>query len=68
MIEGRVVRLGNSAAIAISKKDLKENELEFNQAVRISVINLQKSRALDKMFGLMKGAKPFKREKSSRSF
>ena len=68
MIEGKVVKLGNSAAIAIKKKDLEENKLKFNQVVRISVINPQKSMALDKMFGAMKGAKPFKREENDREF
>ena len=68
MIEGKVVRLGNSAAIAIKKKDLEENKLKFNQVVRISVINPKKSAALNKMFGAMKGAKPFKREEKDREF
>ena len=68
MIEGKIVRLGNSAAITIQKKDLKENKLKFGRKVRISVINPEKSEALNKMFGAMKGAKPFRREEKDRSF
>ncbi len=64
MIEGKVVRLGNSAAIAIKIKDLGENKLKFNQTVKISVIRPQKAAALNKMFGMMKGAKGFKREET----
>ena len=68
MIEGKIVRLGNSAAIAIKKKDLKENNLRFNQTVKISLFNPNKAKALNEMFGAMKGAKPFKREGKDREF
>jgi len=62
------VKLGNSAAIAIKKKDLTENKLKFGQKVKISVINMEKAEALKKMFGSMKGAKPFRREEKDREF
>ncbi|AJF60117.1 MAG: hypothetical protein QT03_C0001G0621 [archaeon GW2011_AR10] len=68
MIEGKVVRLGNSAAIAIKKKDLKENKLKFNQTLKISVIRQDNERALSELFGIAKGAKPFKREEKDRVF
>ena len=62
------MKLGNSAAIAIKKKDLTENKLKFGQKVKISVINMEKAEALKKMFGSMKGAKPFRREEKDREF
>ncbi len=68
MIEGKIVKLGNSAAIAIKKKDLYENGLKFNQVVKISVINPQKAKALNELFGIARGAKPFKREEADRDF
>ncbi len=68
MIEGKIVRLGNSAAIAIKKKDLAENNLKFDQTVRLSVINPRKAVALGRLFGAMKGAKPFRREEKGREF
>ena len=68
MIEGKVVRLGNSAAIAIKKKDLKENKLKFNQTVKISVIRQDNERALSELFGIAKGAKQFRREEKDRVF
>ena len=66
MMEGKIVRFGNSAAIAIKKKDLAENKLKFGQKVKLSVINMQKAKVLNKMFGSMKGAKPFRREEKDR--
>ncbi len=68
MIEGKIVRLGNSAAIAIKKKDLDDNQLKFNQVVKISVINPQKAKALNELFGIARGAKPFRREEADREF
>ena len=66
------MKLGNSVAISIKKKDLAENNLKLNEKVKLSVINqqkyLQKSKALDELFGMMKGAKPFKRDERNRSF
>lgn len=68
MIEGKVVKLGNSMAISVKKKDIEENNLKLNQKVKFSVINPQKSKALNEMFGMMRGAKPFKRDERDRSF
>ena len=68
MIDGKIVRLGNSAAISIKKKDMQENRLKFNQKVKISVINPQKSKAINRLFGAMKGAKPFARDERDRQF
>ena len=68
MIEGKIVRLGNSVAISIKKKDMVENNLKFSQTVQFSVINPKKAEALKKLFGAMKGAKPFRREEKDREF
>ncbi len=68
MIEGKIVKLGNSAAIAIKKKDLVENRLKFDQKVMISVLKTNKRRILEEMFGSAKHARPFKREETDREF
>ena len=68
MIEGTIVKLGNSAAIAIKKKDLVENKLKFGQKVKISVLQSNKRKILEEMFGSARGAKPFVREEQDREF
>lgn len=68
MIEGKIVRLGNSAAIAIKKKDLEANKLKFNERVKISILKDNKQAILKKMFGSARHAKPFIREEEDREF
>ena len=61
-IEGRLVQLGNSVAIAISKKDAKEQGLKLNQKVELVILRKQRRELLEKMFGIAKGAGPFIRD------
>ena len=61
-IEGRLVQLGNSVAIAISKKDAEEQGWRLNQKIEFVEIRKNKEQALERAFGLMRGAKPFKRD------
>ncbi|MBI4044838.1 MAG: hypothetical protein HY392_03960 [Candidatus Diapherotrites archaeon] len=68
MLEGKVIRVGNSAAISISKKDLEKNRLKFNQRVKFSVIKPRQKEALLELLGSAKGTKPFKREEEDREF
>lgn len=68
MIEGKVIRVGNSAAITISKKDLEENKLKFNQRVKFALMQTNKGKIIDELLGIAKGAKPFKREEKDREF
>lgn len=63
MIEGKIVRLGNSAAITVSKKDLERNRLRFNQRVQFAVLRTDKEKILKEMFGSARNAKPFSRER-----
>ncbi len=62
MIFGKVVHLGNSAAITIEKKVIRENHLRFGQRVGMvlltPVARRKKLAALKKMFGFAKGAGP----------
>lgn len=68
MIEGKVVKLGNSAAIAIKKKDLERNNLKFNQKIKISVVKNNKQKILEEMFGSARHTRPFAREEKDREF
>lgn len=68
IIEGRVVRLGNSRAISVSKKDLDENNLKLNQRIRVAVLKPNRKKALMGLLGLMKGAGEFVREEEDREF
>lgn len=68
MIEGKVIRVGNSAAISISKKDLGKNGLKFNQKVRFALLQANREKIMDGLFGIARGAKPFKREEKDREF
>ncbi len=68
MIEGKVIRVGNSAAITISKKDLEKNRLKFNQKVKIAIMESNKDKIIEELLGIAKGAKPFKREEKDREF
>ncbi len=68
IIEGRVVRLGNSRAISVSKKDLDENKLKLNQRIKFAVLKPNKKKALMGLVGLMKGAGDFVREEEDREF
>ena len=61
------MRFGNSAAIAISKKDLLENNLRFNQRVKFAVLK-NKKMALKKLLGLAPNTTEFVREEEDREF
>ena len=63
MIEGKIVRLGNSTAITISKKQLAEENLKINQKVKIAILKSNKKKILNDLFGTVKNAKTFEREK-----
>ena len=67
-IMGRVVRLGNSMAIAISKRTARERGWRLNQKVELEEVAKEKERALDRMFGSAPWAKPFVRDKRDRVF
>lgn len=69
MLEGKIIRVGNSAAITISKKDLELYKLKINQHVKYSVMRQERNRALKKLLGFAKNAKiPFEREEEDREF
>jgi len=67
-IMGRIVRFGNSVAIAISKKDMKERGWKLNQHLELEENVLRKQEAIERAFGSARGAKPFVREKKDRVF
>ena len=61
-LEGRLVHLGNSVAIAVSKKDAEEQGWKLNQKIEFVEIRKNKKLLLEKMFGVAKGAGPFIRD------
>ncbi|HIH20351.1 TPA: hypothetical protein HA244_03730 [Candidatus Micrarchaeota archaeon] len=61
-IEGRLVQLGNSVAIAISKKDAEEQGWKLNQKIEFVEIRKNRKQLLEKMLGMAKGAGPFIRD------
>lgn len=64
MIEGRLVKLGNSVAIAISKKDAKEQGWKLNQEIEIVTLKKNRKRLLEKALGISKGMPSFVRDES----
>ena len=68
MLEGKVIRVGNSAAISISKKDLEKNRLKFNQKVKFAILEKNKDKIIEELLGIAKGTKPFIREEEDREF
>lgn len=68
MIEGKVIRVGNSAAITISKKDLEKNRLKFDQKVKFALLETNKDKIIEELFGSIPHGKPFKREEKDREF
>ena len=64
LIEGKVIKVGNSTAISISKKDLEKNKLKLNQKIKFAILEKNKDKIIDELLGIARGAKiPFKREK-----
>ena len=61
-VTGRLVPLGNSVAIAISKKDAEEQGWKLNQEIEFVVLHKNRKELLEKMIGIAKGAPPFERD------
>ena len=68
MLEGKIIRVGNSAAITISKKDLKENKLKINQRIKYSILKSQRNKILKELLGIAPNMSPFEREEEDREF
>lgn len=62
MVSGRFVPLGNSIAISIEKRFMRENNWKLGQRVEVFVLAPAQRRkrraALKKMLGMAKGAGP----------
>ena len=68
MLEGKIIRVGNSAAITISKKDLEQNRLKINQRIKYSILKSRRNKILKELFGIAPNTAPFEREEEDREF
>lgn len=61
----KVRPLGTSLGLIIPNKVVSEEKLEPGEEIKVSIIKSD-FKALEALFGSMKGAKPFKRDKKDR--
>ena len=61
----KVRPIGTSLGIIIPKQVIQEEKLEAGKEVQVSIIK-KDFRLLERLFGTMKGAKPFERDRRDR--
>lgn len=66
VIEGKIIRVGNSAAITVSKKDLEKNRLKINQKIEFALVKKNQERILHELFGSARKTTKFEREEKDR--
>jgi antitoxin component of MazEF toxin-antitoxin module len=65
MFKVKVRKIGTSLGVLLPKRMLEEQGIKEGEEVEIGILKKDKE-LLDKVFGITKGSKPFKREKTDR--
>ena len=65
-IEVKLRRIGTSLGVLIPQKLIIKEHLKEGSILELLLLKRQKKELIDKYFGIMKGAGPFKREKLDR--
>jgi hypothetical protein len=60
--ETKVRNVGTSLGVLIPKEVAKDMHIKKGEEIRVTILKQRKSKDLSKLFGIAKGAKPFKRE------
>ncbi len=68
VFEAQIRPLGSSACVLIPKDRLDAMALKIGDKVEVALLVHRNPDALDKLFGIAKGAGPFKRDKTIREF
>ncbi|MFH1750237.1 MAG: hypothetical protein ABH863_01010 [Candidatus Micrarchaeota archaeon] len=68
VMKGKLIKVGNGAAITTTKKEIRQNKWRFGQIVEWVPLKKNKRKALEGMFGMYKGLPPFVRENDNREF
>lgn len=62
----KIIRIGKSFGVLIPKKVLKQNKIKPGDEIKMSLLNKENSEVIEKLMGIAKGARPFKRENTDR--
>jgi antitoxin component of MazEF toxin-antitoxin module len=62
----RLRKIGTSLGVIIPKDVLEREGAKEGEEVRMSIVDNRKVEAIDKLFGIAKGTKPFKRDRIDR--
>lgn len=55
-------RIGTSYGVIIPKKMLKEEKVKLGERLEMAILKRRRIQAIEKAFGLFRGARPFRRE------
>ncbi len=62
----KVRKVGTSLGVLIPKELAGENEIKEGEEIEVSLLKKRRIGEIEKMFGIAKGTKPFKRDRTDR--
>ena len=62
----KVRRVGTSLGVLIPKEVVAEEGIQEGEQVGVSLLKAKRLESIDRLFGIAKGARPFKRDKTNR--
>ena len=68
LIKSKVRRIGSSYGVIIPREYLREQHIEEGEEVEVALLKGKRLAAIEKAFGMAKGAKPFVRDRTDREF
>lgn len=66
LFKAKVRKVGTSYGVLIPMEIIAKEEIKEGEEVELSLLKERKLEAIQRLFGSMKGAKPFKRDREDR--
>ena len=66
MFKAKVRRVGTSFGVLIPMEVITKERIKEGEEIELSILKAQKLEAINRLFGIAKGAKPFIRDRTDR--
>ncbi|MBS3062353.1 MAG: hypothetical protein J4203_00640 [Candidatus Diapherotrites archaeon] len=66
MFKAKIRRVGTSLGLLIPKDVVVEEDIQEGEQVDVGLLKAKRLESINKLFGIAKGARSFKRDKSNR--